>query len=64
MHPVSGDGNNRKNKVGLSSVSRGLGRSGITMVTHGIALINRIVDIVVIMTHHDSFVKTKDGDDI
>jgi len=26
---------------------------------HGIALINRIVDIVVIMTHHGSFVKTK-----
>jgi len=30
---ISGN-NNRKNKVGLSSVPRGLDHSGITMVSH------------------------------
>jgi len=51
---------NRKNKVGLSSDSRGLGRSEITKYGDA-ALVNRVVDIFVdslSMNHRGFFVLT------
>jgi len=58
IDPMTSDNINRKSKIGLSSDSRGLDRSGITK--YGIALVNRVVDIIVMMTHRSFFVLTKD----
>jgi len=48
-NPATGGNINRKNKVELSFDSCGLSRSG-----------NKVVDIVVMMTHRGFFVLTKD----
>jgi len=53
---ISGTPNiNRKNKVGLSSDSRGLDRSGITKYSNA-ALVNRVVDIFAMMNHRGFFI--------
>jgi len=58
MHPVTSGNINRKNKIGLSSDSRGLGRSGITKYGNA-TLVNRVVDIFAIINHYGSFVLIK-----
>jgi len=59
MHPMtSGNIRCRKNKVGLSSDSRGLGRLRITKYDNA-ALVNRIVDVFAMMNHRGFFVLTK-----
>jgi len=59
MHPMtSGNINCQKNKIGLSSDSRGLGRLGITKYGNA-ALVNRVVDIFAMMNHRGFFVLTK-----
>jgi len=60
MHPMT-SGHNircRKNKVGLSSDSRGLGRLGIIKYSNA-ALVNRVVNVFAMMNHRGFFVLTK-----
>jgi len=59
MHPMTSSNINcRKNKVRLSSDSRGLGRLGIIKYGNA-ALVNRVVDIFAMMNHRGFFVLTK-----
>jgi len=67
MHTMnSGNIRYRKNKVGLSSDSCGLGRLGITKYSNAIvmqysnaALVNMIANVFAMMNHRGFFVLTK-----
>jgi len=60
MHPMtSGNIRCRKNKVELSSDSRGLGRLGITKYGNA-ALVNRIMNVFAMMKQRGFFILTKD----
>jgi len=59
MHPMnSGNIRYRKNKIGLSSDSRRLGRLGITKYGNA-ALVNRVANVFAMMNYRGFFVLTK-----